>query len=148
MTSHSRFITILSLTIIIAGIAFYALTRPGQTPEQTRAATINRDCAPWDGSAFTVSIHVEDANISISIYQTPDIKYPTTFSFPDNTMSVGNALLILPIDPPQQLNGRVSFQGVQQDSPVEGLFDLTTATGEKFKGRFIAKWGNEIVFCG
>lgn len=148
MTRHIRSITIISLTIVIAGIALYAFTRRSPAPEQTFSATVNRDCAPWDGSAFTVSIPMEGANISISIYQTPDIKFPTTFSFPDNTMSVGNALLILPIDSPKPLTGKVSFQRVQQGSPVEGRFDLTTATGEKFKGKFIAKWGNEIVFCG
>jgi hypothetical protein len=91
---------------------------------------------------------MNDRGISISIYQAPDIKRPIAFSFPDNTMSVGNAILILPIDSPESLTGTVSFQLIQEDSPVEGIFDLTTGTGERFKGRFIAEWGNDIVYCG
>lgn len=148
MTHRLRFLAVVGLIILITGIAFYAFTKRSQAPEQIFPATINDDCAPWDGSAFTVSIPMKDMGISISIYQAPDIKFPTTFSFPDGTLNVGNALLIMPIDSPKELTGKVSFQGVQQGSPVEGTFDLTTVTGERFKGKFIAEWGNEIVYCG
>lgn len=134
--------------ILIFGVTWFTLSRGSPAPEHIFPATINRDCAPWDGSAFTVSIPVEDAGINISIYQSPDIKLPTNFSFPDDTMSLGNALLILPIGPPEQLTGKVTLQRVEQGSPVEGIFDLTTVMGEKFKGKFIAEWGNEVMFCG
>ena len=117
-------------------------------PEQIFPATINRDCAPWDGSAFTVSIPMQGSRISISIYQSPDIKLPTAFIFPDDTLSVGNALLILPIGSPEPLTGKVTFQRVGQDIPVAGQFDLVTNTGEHFKGKFIAAWQNEMIYCG
>jgi len=148
MTCRLRSLAFVGLIILIGGIAFYAFTKRSQAAEQIFPATINRDCAPWDGSAFTVSIPMKDMGISISIYQAPDIKLPATFSFPDDTMSVGNALLIMPIDSPKELTGKVSFQRVQQGSPVEGTFDITAVTGERFKGKFIAEWGNEIVYCG
>jgi len=91
---------------------------------------------------------MQGKGITISIYQSPDIKFPTAFLFPDDTMNVGNALLILPIGSPEQLTGKVSFQGVGQDIPVEGQFELVTNAGEHFKGKFIAEWKNEIVYCG
>ena len=148
MTRHVRSIAIVSLIILITGIALYARLRRDQTPEHIFPATINRDCAPWDGSAFIVSIPVEGTRITISIYQWPDIKFPTTFLFPDDTMSIGNALLILPMGSPEQLTGKVSFQRVGQDIPVEGQLDLITNAGEHFKGKFSAEWGNEVVYCG
>jgi hypothetical protein len=148
MMRHVRSIAIVSLIILIIGIALYTLSRRDQTPEHIFPATINRDCAPWDGSAFIVSIPMKGAGITISIYQSPDIKLPTTFLFPDDTMSIGNALLILPIGSPEQLTGKVSFQRVGQDIPVEGQFDLVTNAGEHFEAKFIAEWGNEVVYCG
>lgn len=138
----------LAIILLIFGITWFSFSMRNQEPVQIFDATINRDCAPWDGSAFTISIPMGDADLYISIYQSPDIKLPTNFLFPDNTMSVGNALLILPIGSSEQLNGKVTLQGVEQGSPVEGIFDLTTVTGEKFKGKFIAEWGNEIIYCG
>ena len=132
----------------MAGLALYALARRSQMPEQTFSATINRDCAPWDGSAFTVSIPMKGQGIAISIYQSPEIKHPTTFLFAEDTLSTGNALLILPIGAPEQLTGKVSFQKVAQDTPVKGRFDLVTNSGKHFKGKFSAKWKNEIVLCG
>lgn len=148
MTSRFRSRAIIGLNILIAGIALYAFARRDPASEQIFPATINRDCAPWDGSAFTVTIPVEGKGIAISIYQSPDIKLPTAYLFPDDTMSIGNALLILPIGSPEQLTGKVSFQRVLQDIPVEGQFDLVTNAGEHFKGNFIAEWGNELVLCG
>jgi hypothetical protein len=148
MTRRSRSFAIISLTILLTGIALDAWARRSQMPEQIFPATINRDCAPWDGSAFTVSIPMQGAGISISIYQSPDIKLPTAFLFPDDTLSVGNALLILPIGSPEALTGKVAFQRVGQDIPVKGTFDLVTKAGEHFKGKFIAEWGNEIIYCG
>ena len=148
MTRHIRSIAIVSLTILITGIALYTLARRDQTPEHIFPATIHRDCAPWDGSAFIVSIPMEGAGITISIYQSPDIKLPTTFLFPDDTLSIGNALLMLPMGSSEQLTGKVSFQRVSQDIPVEGQLDLVTNAGEHFKGKFIAEWGNEVVYCG
>ena len=148
MTRRVLSISIISLTLLITGIVWYAFSTRDQIPVQIISATVNRDCAPWDGSAFTVSIPLQGLGITISIYKSPDIKLPTTFLFPDDTLSVGNALLILPIGSPEPLTGKVSFQRVVQSVPVEGQFDLVTKAGKHFKGKFLAEWGNEIVYCG
>jgi hypothetical protein len=148
MTRRILSISIISLILLITWIVWYTFSTRHQIPVQIISATINRDCAPWDGSAFTVSIPMQDAGITISIYQSPDIQLPTTILFPDATLSVGNTMLILPIGSPEQLTGKVYFQRVSQDVPVEGTFDLVTKAGERFKGQFIAEWGNEIIYCG
>ena len=148
MTRRFRSPAIIGLIILIAAISFYAFARRDQTPEQTFAATINRACAPWDGSAFTISIPMEGQGITVSMYQSPEIQFPTTFSFPDDTLNIGTALLIVPLGSPEPLTGKVSLQRVLQDTPVAGQFELVTKAGEHFKGKFIAEWGNEIVLCG
>ena len=86
--------------------------------------------------------------IDISIWQSPDIKLPVTFSFPDNTGQIGNASLLLPAGVPEQLTGNVHFQKVKQERTVEGEFTLVTAAGRQFKGKFTAVWQNQIVMCG
>jgi hypothetical protein len=149
MKSRTTFYAFVILILIaLSGVwIFYKLE--DEVPTQTFPATINRDCAPWDGSAFTILIPISDkANIAISIYQSPSIRRPMTFSFPDETMRVGNASLLFQDNSSQQLSGRVFFQHVEQGVLTEGKFDLHTETGEQFKGRFQAEWGNEVVMCG
>jgi hypothetical protein len=86
----------ISLLILILGIALFTFSRQNQEALQTFHATVNRDCAPWDGAAFTVSIPLGDGTIiDLSIWKSSDIRLPTTYSFPDETGQVGNALLRL-----------------------------------------------------
>lgn len=143
-----RLPVVIGLLLLVVGIDCYACTRRSRTFEQIFPATINHDCAPWDGPAFTVSIPTKDANISISVYQAPDSRLPTTFLFPDNTMSVGSAIFVLPIGPPEHLKGKVSFQGIKQGNPVEGVFDFTTEAGKTLRGKFTAEWVDDVVSCG
>lgn len=143
----SLYVLFIFALIVLGGIWFLSSAGSQEyTPVVT--ATIRRDCAPWDGSAFTLSIPVEGSVLGISIYQSPDIKLPVTFSFPDETGQVGNALLVLPASMLEPLTGKVSFQRVEQGSPVEGQFNLLTDTGEHFKGRFKAEWDDQPVYCG
>ena len=138
------------LIILLFGITLVNFSVRDQTPAQIFPATVNRDCAPWDGSAFTVSVPImpDGTKIDISIWQSPDIKFPVNFSFPDATGQVGNALLLLPVGLPEQLTGNVFFQRVDMENPVEGEFDLISENGEQFKGKFVAEWGNMVVYCG
>ena len=112
-------------------------------------AVVNRDCAPWDGSAFTVSIpwHA-GASIAISVYRSPDIQFPTSLSFPDASMDEGHALLLLPTGGPEPLTGKTWLERVDQEAPVEGRFQFRSEAGIEYEGRFTAEWGNEIVYCG
>jgi hypothetical protein len=136
------------LLIFILDLAWFTFSTRNQEPEQIFAATINRDCAPWDGSAFSVSIPVEGSVIHISIYQPPNVNHQTAFSFPDETLSMGNAILVTSVSSSEQLTGKVSFSRVEQGLPVEGAFELVTEVDEQFKGKFVAHWGNENIYCG
>lgn len=146
MKSRTWIFIALGLIIFVAGL--FTFSTRDQESVQNFPATINRDCAPWDGSAFTVSIPIAESVINISIYQLPGIRHPVTFSFPDEIMRDGIALLLLPVGSPERLTGKVSFQRVEQGEPVEGNFDLATEAGQQYKGKFKAEWGNVIAYCG
>jgi len=148
MTRRLLTISVASLILLLVEIAGQAFSARDPEPGRILPATINLDCAPWDGSAFTISIPIQSGSLYISIYQSPDIQNPTTFRFPDDTMSVGNALLTLPIGSASQVRGRVTLQHVEQGNPVEGRFDLVTESGEQLKGKFSAEWRDDIIYCG
>ena len=99
--------------------------------------------------AFTVSIVYDSGTvIYISIWKSPDIKFPSTFPFRDETNQIGQAYILPELDPLILLNGKVSLSRVNAESPVEGAFDLKDKKGNQFKGKFQAEWGNQIVMCG
>jgi len=146
---RNQFFIIIGLLILLLGIAWFTFPKQDQGPAQILPASINRDCAPWDGSAFTVSIPMSDgAVIDISIYQSPDIKFPVTFSFPDETGQVGNVMVRSASGEYEALSGEARFEGVSVDNVVEGRFNFTTEGGGQFTGKFIAEWRSEIVYCG
>lgn len=145
----SRTLFYMTIGFLIVGIAWFIYSSRDQEPAQVFPATINRDCAPWDGAAFTVLIPYDSiTTISISIWQSPDSKLPVTFSFPDETGQVGFAYVLPELDPLQQLNGEVSLWRVEEGIPVEGEFNLANESGKQFKGSFKAEWGNQVVYCG
>jgi hypothetical protein len=149
MKQRIQFFITIGVLIVISVITWISFSRHDQASAQVFPATINRDCAPWDGSAFTVSVPVPDGEIiNISIWQSPDIKLPARFSFPDETGQIGFAYILPELDPLQQLSGEVFFRRVDGESPVEGEFDLTTESGKQFIGRFKAEWGSVIAMCG
>jgi hypothetical protein len=149
MKPRNQFIIIFGLVILILGIAWYTFPKRNQAPVQTFPATIQRDCAPWDGAAFTVNIPVQGVvDLSISIWQAPELTSPNAFSFPDDTGQVGNASLADAAGTSEQLSGNVFFSSVQDGSPVDGRFELSTDTGQRFAGEFHAEWGDQIVMCG
>jgi hypothetical protein len=101
------------------------------------------------GAAFTVLIPYDSTiTISLSIWQSPDIKLPVTFTFPDETGQIGSAYILTELDPLQELGGKVSFLRVQEGIPVEGEFNFTTESGEQFNGSFKAEWGSQVAYCG
>ena len=149
MRSRTQLLTAIGLLILALGISLFTFSTRAQESLQTFPATINRDCAPWDGAAFTVSVSTNDeTSINISIWQSPDIKLPVAFSFPDETGQVGNAAYLSPSGEYEQLSGKVSFIRVAEGRSVEGEFSLTSERGERFNGKFEAQWENEIVYCG
>jgi len=145
----SRTLFFIAMGLLILGIAFFTFSARNQEPAQIFAATVSRDCAPWDGSAFRVTVPLSDGTvIDIAIWQAPDINFSKTFSFPDDTGQVGNASLRSASGEYEQLSGTVFFQRVDEGSPVEGRFELVTETGQRFEGQFEAEWDNQIIMCG
>ena len=149
MKSQTRFFIIVGLLTLFLGIAFFIFSIQNAEPARGFQGTVSRDCAPWDGGAFTVKIPISsEETIDISIWQTPQISSPSKFSFPDNTMQVGSAVLIHTVTLPEMLTGEVWFEGVSEEKPVEGRFRLKSERGDEFVGRFVAEWDHQIVLCG
>ena len=149
MKSQPSLFVLLALLLIGLGGIWFFYGSEARAPAQVFPATVERDCAPWDGGAFTVSIPWSNGlTIHVSIYRSPDIKLPSSYSFPDETMDEGNAYLLLPVGLPEQLAGRVWFRRVEAGLPVEGSFQFRSEGGVEFEGTFVAKWGDEIVYCG
>jgi len=149
MMMKSRILFLIAIGVLILGIALFTFSARNQEPAQIFPATVNRDCAPWDGSAFTVSIRYDPTTtITILIWQSPDIKIPTTFTFPDDTGQVGTAYILPELDPLQQLRGTIFFWRVEEGRPIEGRFELVTEAGQRFEGQFKAEWANQIALCG
>ena len=137
------------LLVITLGWLFFFSFSSLRAPSQLYPATVHRDCAPWDGSAFTVQIPWQNGTvIDISIWQSPEINFPKTFSFPDNSAQIGNAILILPVGNPQSLSGTVSFSSANTSAPLQGRFDLQDEAGSFYKGTFQAVWQELMVLCG
>jgi len=152
MKSQTRFFIAIGLLILILGSALLVLlsfSTRGQAAIQVFPATINRDCAPWDGTAFTMSFRYDPiTTITVSIWQSPSFIFPVNFSFPDESMRVGTAYSLAELDPLEELTGKVTFWRVEEGMPVEGEFNLTSARGERFEGKFVAEWENKAVYCG
>ena len=139
-------ITAICLLILVTALF---IVRAREWPrEHALPAVVWRDCAPWDGGAFTIAIPVEKGTIHISVWKSPNIKLPVIFSFPDETGTIGSAFLLPSLGASEELNGRVLLQGVSAENPVQGRFDLVSETGGEQIGTFIAAWDHEIVFCG
>lgn len=137
------------LVILFLGSVFFiGYTRDQEIPP-VLSATISRDCAPWDGGAFTIKIPMsEGVMLDISIWQSPDIDRQITFSFPDETQQVGNASLLPQFGEPEQLTGSVWLNNVSEGMPVEGRFSLTSKSGAQLEAKFVAEWDDQIVYCG
>ncbi len=145
----SRTALVIGIILLILGVALFTFFTRNQQPAEVFQATVHRDCAPWDGSAFTVQIPWQNETvIDISIWQAPEITLPKTFSFPDTTGQAGNAILILPVGNPEPLSGTVFFSDVDPSATVEGRFDLKDEAGNQFKAAFRAEWRELMMLCG
>jgi hypothetical protein len=112
------------------------------------SAVVNRDCAPWDGAAFTVSIPATGGVVEISIWEAPDIRGPRRFTFLALDQNSGSAFFRTGDGTSEALSGEVTLQGVSTDSPVAGRMTLTSAGGRLFAGNFHAEWGTQLAYCG
>jgi hypothetical protein len=149
MKPQTRFCITAAVIVVVLGVALFVFSAQLSEPLTIFSATINRDCAPWDGAAFTVSIPYDTVSvIMISIWRSPDFKIPRTFSLPNEASQVGSAYRVSQLDPLIPLKGEVSFQRVGETGPIEGRFRLRSERGETFAGKFIAEWGERMALCG
>ncbi|HEX2994198.1 MAG TPA: hypothetical protein VHP14_05220 [Anaerolineales bacterium] len=148
MKSQTPLYVLLVFALTLLGVLWSFPDWELQEEASVFPATIHRDCSPENTLAFTISIPIAKSVIGISIYQSPDIDQPASFSFPDDTGQIGNALRLLPSSWPDPLIGKVSFQRVEPGMPVEGEFSFVTDLGERIKGRFIAEWNSAPIVCG
>jgi len=140
---------LISLIIIVLGGMVFFRSLKDQEPVRVFSATVDRDCAPWDGAAFTVTVEYDPSTkIHISIWEAPDFPFPAAFSLPDAEGQVGNAYILPELGPYTPLTGDVTFQRVREGMPLEGRFSFTSERGERYEGSFAAEWGNQIVMCG
>jgi hypothetical protein len=113
------------------------------------AATINRDCGPADGPAFTVEIPMDArGRLVVSIWQAPEISGRARFTLTDPTDATGSASLFTGADSLESLSGTITFEGVNSERPVQGDLRLISASGEVFEGAFTAEWGDFHAYCG
>jgi hypothetical protein len=134
------------LLLLLAIIFSYAPTIDAE-PVQIFAATVNQDCAPWDGAAFTIKIAYDPVStIQVSIWGLPNTSHSATFDFPDETGRVGHAALHT--SSVEALSGHVSLGAVEEGRPIEGAFNLVTEAGTHLRGKFIAIWGDFVALCG
>ncbi len=149
MKSRILLYALIGLSALAFVIFWFSYSTNDQENTKVFDATVNRGCAPWDGSAFTVSIPYDPiSTIEVSIWQSPDMERPVTFSFPDETGRIGSATHRPQFGSSEQLTGKVFFWHVEQGIPIEGEFNLFTEAGRQLKGKFKANWGDFIAMCG
>lgn len=149
MKPHRRLVLLIILFVIALGGIFYFYSLPNQESEKIFPATVSRDCAPWDGSAFTVTVQLDmETIVFISIWRSPDIPSPSTFELLDKNQQIGEAYLLPTSGMRIELSGKVWFQHVEEGTPIEGRFRLTSERGEAYEGGFTAEWESPTVYCG
>jgi hypothetical protein len=149
MKTRNRLLFALFLTGLLLGITWIARLAREQESSLAWKATINRDCAPWDGSAFTISIPYESGSeIRISIWQAPDIKWPVRFILPDQNGRLGNAVILTRSGAATTLHGSILLRRVIEGIPAVGEFDFLTPGGGRIGGKFTAEWGDSLALCG
>ena len=150
---------VFSLALLFSGLA---LTQRGpdsvpsrQGDVSTFYAEIQRDCAPWDGAAFSVSIQpvaglkkIDVPFIHVAIWQAPNLRGSAKFAFPDLTGKIGAAYIQTRSESVTPLRGTISFRRVMPNEIVEGQFDFLDPNGKRYSGKFAATWNGKIALCG
>jgi hypothetical protein len=126
-------------------------------------ATVEADCAPWDGPAYTIWVPAGKVGgkpnswISISIWQAPD-QSATSFTYPDLTGKGGHATywpnlksheqVIWSKQSHENLAGKLYLTSINGHKSILGEFDFSTEKDVPLKGKFESRWSNKIAICG
>jgi hypothetical protein len=149
MKARTEVILGLVLLAVLFGVGLFAYQARTRNPLPLFRASVDRDCAPWDGSAFRISIPLDSGSvIEVSIWRSPDLQAPIKFSFPDPTLSAGEAVLRSRFGSSEPLTGSITFWRLGADDPLEGDFNFAARGGERFSGGFKAEWRNRAAYCG
>ena len=149
MKNRIRLYSLIGMSAIVLGLIWFLRPTKGQEIKRVFNGTVNRDCAPWDGGAFTVSIAYDPRSvIVISVWRLPDINHPISFSFPDQKGNIGTAFYKPLSGDAIELSGSIYFQDVEEDNPLTGDFNLSSVNGDRFEGHFNVRWSSVIVMCG
>jgi hypothetical protein len=139
----------LALLALVMPLLSAACTPTAAPPQPIVPATINRDCAPWDGPAFTILVPQAGGDqVIISIWSAPDFRGRTTHTFAKDPDRVGSAGLRDPAGNWRPLTGTAVLGAVQPGQPVQGEYRLLLATGEVFSQSFLAEWESLQALCG
>lgn len=149
MKSRRWLVLLVILFVIALGGIFYFYSLPNQEPEKLFPATVSRDCAPWDGAAFTIAVQYDpDTLVYISIWKSPNILVSSTFELPDVERQVGETYILPESGMRVELSGKVWLQRAEEGMPIEGRFRLTSERGDAYEGGFAAEWKSQTVYCG
>lgn len=133
--------------LLLACLGVFRPVPREDVPGSILAARVDRDCAPWDGPAFTITIPESAGDVMISIWQEPGLHTASRFRFPDPTGRWGSALLHTGDDRWVELRGNVALRSVTPGEPMWGRLDLTDADGWRLRGEFQAEWETLAVYC-
>jgi len=141
---------ILSLTTQILLLTALLAAACAPVPQDPAlAATINRDCGPADGPAFTLTVPMHGrGEVRISIWKPPRIAGRAQFLLRESTDTQGSANLFVSPQELIPLAGSVVFDGVDVQRPVYGSFRFMSPSGDAIQARFAALWTDLPVYCG
>lgn len=143
--------TPLAGALVVLGQAFAA-------DAPTSKAAIYFSAAPWDGAAYALEIPlVKSADaaepvIRVSIWGNPEFDKSETIRFsgredpgggPGKGRGIASYQTVFNRSVPQHLSGGITFESLKHGQPVAAEYDLMMGGGMRFKGRFLAAWGND-----
>lgn len=130
----------LACTLVLAVILWIFFRTPTAENDTVFEASVNRDCAPWDGMAYTINIPDQAGSmIEVFIWQPPDFQFPVTYSFPDSSGRVGVVIHQSTLGSVQQLSGTITLQPFNIGSPLLGRFNFKSSDRKQFTGNFKAE---------
>jgi len=136
-------------SLVVAATLWFYFTASTPRDSALLRASVRPDCAPWDGTAYTIDIpYPAGSAIEISIWKSPDSALPLTYSFPDASGRVGTAVYRSAFGSDQPLYGEITLRPFKLGDALEGRFRFKLESGNQFAGEFSADWLDQPVACG
>jgi hypothetical protein len=153
-TSRTQIVLAVIIVLWMADVALLTFVRrnpkpwPPQEPLRMYSAYAKQDCTEKGDWRFGVSINITQQDvIIISVYEQPGFESPVTLSFPGGITHKHEAVLAGMGMTQEKLDGKVEFSQLVMSIPFAGRFNLRTAGGKQFIGKFGAEWGDLVINC-